>query len=689
MDFGIAKISGGPLITQAGTFMGTAAYMSPEQARGESVDLRTDIWSLGVILYEMLTGRLPFPGETAQGVIHAILYEEPAPLREPGSALITDEAENVVYKALAKDPGFRYPDCGELVGDLERLRSGEAVQAPQWSHRKVLDSVAVFDFANLSGDAQHDWLSGGIAETVSVDLKKIASLKVVSREQVLKVLGGRAGDQVTEKKVIDLGHILGVKWIVWGGYQKMGDSIRITSHFTEVSSGDLVGSAKVDGVMSEIFRLQDRIITSLMGSIELEISDSERLKIETPETVEVEAYEYYAKGRHLLNQMGKAGMARALEYFEKAVRLDPDYALAYSGLGNLFTLKFIARSDPADLERGIKYLQKALGRDPDLTDPYLWLTYGYTRKQLYSEAIEAGQKAVDLDPDHPLAHYFLGVAYHIGAATEYTTRHYPTALEHYRINASLQPNYQPAYQNAAWIYLLHGRYAPAERLLEKAVGIEQSGKPGIVTFVGSLTMMGNLWLRRNRLQEARHWYAESLTCLEGSDHVYRVAFLSLTFCGLAEAEFRQRNFDRALELYAKAQAIIKEESHGLGLGFVMIKILCGKSQAMHELGMLRESKSLSQKAGRLTQDKTGYDFSWIWEGSDAQARYDLAALSALCQDVERAKSYLDQAVSCGWADMPQLEADERFTRFRELAVYREIVDAVQGAQPQLPEYPDF
>ncbi|MBN1271858.1 MAG: protein kinase [Candidatus Aminicenantes bacterium] len=672
MDFGIAKISGSPYLTEEGTAMGTAAYMSPQQVRGEKVDHRTDLWSLGVVLYEMLIGELPFPGETAQAVFYAILNEAPLPLKGLNAGL-AEEMEKVIFKALVKDVNLRYGSADEFLQDLNHVKAGMPVAAPFPSEKGMLNSVAVIDFSNLTKDPSCDWLSGGIAETVSVDLNKIASLRVVSREKVLKILGTQAGENITEKEVINLGKTLGVRWVIWGGFQKMGNAVRITSRFTEISSGEVIGSAKVDGNMEDIFKLQDQIIDELIQSLHMDVSETEKEKIASPETLEVEAYELYARGRQIINRMGREGMPKAQEFFEKAMKKDPYYALAYSGLGNLLTIKFIAMSKRADLEAAIVYLQKAIELDPDLTDPYLWLTYGYTREQRYRDAINSGKRAVELESDNPLAHYFLGAAYHIQAAMEYQIDKYPKALDHYRINVKIQPNYQPAYMNAAWIHILHGNYKEAEEKLKKAVDIEESGKAGIVTFVGSLTLMGNLFLRQKLYADAMNWYGRSLQLLAKTDHVYTGVFQALTHCGIGQIELTNRNNDKALQSFKKAKAIIDEVSHGLGIGYVLVKTTIGMAKAFHELGMSQESKSRYRESLHLVEKKEAYDFSWIWEGSDAQAYYDLASYQALLNRPQEAFAFLKKAMDCGWSDLPQLENDDCFDALRGLPEYKRII----------------
>ena len=541
VDFGLAKLGDAMALTRAGTVMGTAAYMSPEQARGEDVDRRTDIWALGVVLYEMLTGELPFRGTNEQAMIYAILNTSPGPASERNKG-VSPEIEMILERALAKDPSRRHDSADEILAELEKARAGIPLDRPavtETTGTKDL-SVAVVNFLNITAEPEIGWLSDGIAETVTVDLKKIASLSVVSREKVLQAQKSLSGEKPGEEFVIDLGRRLGVRWIVWGGFQKLARAVRITAHFTDVATGNLAGSAKVDGTMDDIFRLQDEIVTRLIGTLELEVSDSELKKIEKPETVEVEAYEYYVRGRQLMLQMGKEGLPKAVEYFGKAIGLDPGYALAYSGLGSIYMIKYIAQTHHEDLEKGLSCLQAAIKHDPDIAEPYLWLTYGYARDFRFEEAVRSGRRAVHLEAENPLSHYFLGVAFMLQAAIEYKTENYQPAVRHFGICRRLQPNDQPAHMNAAWIFLLRGHYQEAGKALSQAVAIEESGKPGIVRFVGALTLMGNFHLRQGQLDQAQSWYRRSLALLEGVDHVYREPFQSLTYCGLGHSLFQPR-----------------------------------------------------------------------------------------------------------------------------------------------------
>jgi tetratricopeptide (TPR) repeat protein len=220
------------------------------------------------------------------------------------------------------------------------------------------------------------------------------------------------------------------------------------------------------------------------------------------------------------------------------------------------------------------------------------------------------------------------------------------------------------------------------------VAIEESGKPGIVTFIGSLTLMGSLQLRQNRFDSAEDWYRRSLSLFVDTDHVYRNAFLALTYCGLGRIEVLRRDFDKALDLYKKAKEAVASGPEGLGMGYMHIKTLLGTGVTFHELGVLQESKTSAEQAEELLDTKKGYDFSWIWEGSDALAYYDLATYYALCNQPDRALQLLSRACERGWADLAQLDAEPFFSGLREHPRLISLREELNQRQP-LREHPDF
>ncbi len=595
LDFGLAKLSGVTRLTKTGSTMGTVAYMSPEQTWGEEVDQRTDLWSLGAVLYEMLTGKLPFRGEYEQAIIYSILHEAPEPishLRPEASA----DFEYVIAKALTKDANKRYAFATELLQDLENLKAGKAltpapVAVAVATTVTTENTIAVLEFTNITGNPADDWLSGGMAETLTVDLKKISTLKVISRETVARTLARFAQQKPSEERNLGLGRELKARWVIWGGYQKLGLTIRITAHFAEVATGSLIGAAKVDGMMEDIFKLQDQLITSLMETLNLAVTSAELQKIERPETFELKAYEYHARGRQMLIQFNPASLQEAQKFFEKAIAVDPSYGLAYSGLGSAHIFQFIAQTDPQDLELGITYLQKALQYDPDLAEPYTWLTYALVRKQQFAEAIQTGLRAVELEENNFSSFYFLAVAYGGQADKGNLPDGYTHAAKYFKKAVVLQPNFQWSCMMLGFVYMLNGQPHEAQRYLDKAVELEDSGKSVGIKAVGALTLRGNLALRQQQLDLAQDLYQRSLLRLEGVQHVYREYLMALSYCGLGQIHFNRRNYDKAVEAFQKALEVIKSRPQALSLGFLLVKANLGLAKAHYQFMMTREAKA--------------------------------------------------------------------------------------------------
>lgn len=677
LDFGIAKLIG-QSNTTPGRMLGTTAYMSPEQILGTPVDHRTDIWSFGIVLYEMLAGQTPFHREYEQAIAYSILHETPAPISKKGSTVLP-ELEQIIARLLVKDVSLRVATATEILQALEGLQMSKSYptrtitpEDDTWQN-----TIGVLDFTNITANPADDWLSGGIAETVTVDLKRIAALKVVGREMVARAIAQLPQQKVSQEKMIDLGLLLKVRWIVWGAYQKIQNRIRITASCTEVATGNLVGSAKTDGEMEEIFKLQDQLITALIDSFKIVLSNAEIKKIEIPETSELKAYEYYAKGRQLFHLFNVESLNEARKFYEKAIELDPGYALAYSGLGSALIFQFIAQTNPEDLESGISYLHQALLRDPELVDPYHYLSYAYFRKEQFEPSIQAGQRAVELEANNYLSFYYLAAAYWGQAATGFKTEHYADAIQQFKKSYQLQPNYIATSINLGYLYMFRGQYPPAQMYLDQAVFLEESGKTVLVKFYGALTLRGNLAVRQQQYASALEYYQRALLRLEGIQHLYRDSLIALTYCGLGRLYFEQMLFDQALTAYQQVISLITASPRVMGCGYFLTRAHLGLAKVYHQFAMIREGHAEFEIARSLFSLKQGFNFNMIWEGNDAHAYYDLASYNAFANHLPTALEYLQKAVGCGWADFPALAADDSFSLLNNNLEFQKIIQQLK------------
>ena len=688
-DFGIARAisaAGGDSMTETGIAVGTPGYMSPEQATGERhLDGRSDLYSLACVLYEMLVGEPPFTGPSVQAVLARHSLDPVPPLRTV-RATVPEAVERAITQALAKVPADRFVTAFQFV---------EALSAPGPSAGRAggggregggENAIVVFDFKNISGDPALNWLCSGIAETVSVDLKKVAGLKIISRDKALRALATRSEQAITDSDVSELGRALGARWVVWGGFQSSGNLIRITPQFAQTDTGELISAAKIDGRMEDIFALQDRIVTTLMEILNVEVSHHELQKIGKAETDQLKAYECYAKGRQLFRQFGKTSFEQAAQYFQQAIAIDPEYANAYSGLGSVFAFRYIARTRREDLEVAIAHLERALALDPDLVEPYQWLAYAYMREYRFDEGERAAIRATELDPDGTFAHYFLGCNYIVRAAIEHEWQWFAKAVPSLVRSIELEFNYHPSHLGLGWVYLLNGQYDLARALLDHTVRLEQTGEFKEVKFVGGLTLRGGLSLRENRLDDAAELFKRALDLYTAADHVYAEAFTALTHCGLGEIGIRRGTYDIALEHYTRAREICASNPQKLGIGYIAVKARLGLATVFQKLAMRREEAAHFQAAADLFSQKQGCDFNWMWEGSDAQACYDFARYHAASGRRKEAVASLWQAVESGWGDVPQLTLEETFGPYQadpELDAVRRAV----AARGRIPEYP--
>jgi TolB-like protein/predicted Ser/Thr protein kinase len=522
LDFGLAKYV--PLAGEAagtwsrapdalqpkGALMGTVSYMSPEQARGRETDARSDVFSLGVVLYEMLAGRPPFEGETVVEVFDAILHADPEPLplgSEPAGA----ELQRVTDKMMAKDPDRRYQSMRDVRADLAAARLGGARAAPP---PPAAPSVAVMSFANITKSSEDDWLGTGIAETVAADLKVIEGLTVISRERIFEVLR-RAGDSADEEAATRLGRQVGARFVVSGGYQRMADMVRVTARVTEVETGAVTRTVKLDGRMSGIFELQDRIVGELSSGLRLSLLPGPREA--TLETHVVEAYEAFAKGLINLRAETAESLDRAIVYFQRAIESDPSYARAHLQLGVAMDVKAAYLTMPDLHERAIASLRRAIALRPDFAEAWRELGAPLISVGREDEALEAVRLALALAPDDALSHSALARVYFIGKAD------FAAAAAEYEKALALNPQAGWAAQQLAHCAALMADFVRGEQAARRAIVLQEefvSGKEGIL-IVGAYMRLGHLAALQGRHAFAKEQFEKELDFLNRVDHALK------------------------------------------------------------------------------------------------------------------------------------------------------------------------
>jgi len=613
LDFGLAKLVPKGITSAdsdadsqdsnsiVGIISGTPSYMSPEQVRGDGLDSRTDIFSLGLVLYEMATGRQAFGGGTGGIIIEAVLTRPPVPVRSINPD-IPQRLEEIIDKALHKNRDQRYQHAADLGADLQRLKreidsgsrsaseisqsaistagplssTGEhlsrtptddtrALRARRVS--KTIDSLAVLPFDNASRDPEHEYLSDGITASLINILATVPKLRVMAQSTVFRFKGRAIDPQA-------VGRDLNVRAVLTGRVMQSGGSLRIGAELVDVATGSRLWGAQYDRKSGDIFAIQDDISNEISEKLKLQLTHAQKKKLTRHQTEDPEAYRIYLKGRHHWNRWTEEGFYKAIEYFQQAIDRDPAYALAYAGIADSYVLlgwnSYLPPKDAFPKAKAAAL--KALQFDPDLGEAHtplaavLWL-YDWQ----WPEAEKEFKRSLELNPTYPTANhwhaeYVMTMGRHAEAIAQmknsqaldplsliinvaigwayYTARRYDEALAQLKQTVELDPNYPVTYWILGLVHRTMGRNATA--IAEGEKGVRFSGGSPLMR-----AALAQSYGKAGRREEAMQ-ILDDLTSLAKSKYVAPHFFAGIHI-GLGEN-------DRALDYLEKSY---EDHSHWL------------------------------------------------------------------------------------------------------------------------------
>jgi serine/threonine protein kinase/tetratricopeptide (TPR) repeat protein len=721
MDFGLAKFKESGTVTKTGKTVGTAAYMSPEQVRGEPVDERTDIWSLGIVLYEMLAGKLPFSEKYDHAVMYSILNEDPKSLSEIDDS-IPAELEALVTRCIEKKPEDRFQTTDQLLNELngikrvaksesekkDGLRKSNHIAGFTKYRRPVAGGVAILSlfflyiffffpekaepvehdsitetesirlmvlpFTNIGGDPNRQMFCDGLEETINSHLTQISrtnrNLWIVPAQVQEDVTISFAADGVRQnvRSPGEAYRTFGVNYVVTGSLQPIADSLRLALYLTDAKNHRQLDSDVIDVHADDVFTLQNKSVESVLNMLDLEFSPETKEAIRKVYTSDPAAFELYLQGVGNLKRYERIeNIDAAINAFQAAVDIDPNYALAFAGLGESYWRKFDYTREPewlekaienaetayrldadlmqvnitlgminratGDFEKAIENFRDVLAVDPTNADAYRELARVYESVGNTEEAEQTYKRAIRLKPENWAGYSALGAFY-------FRNNRFDEALEQFEKVTEITPDNHYGYTNIGVMYYALGETEKAQELLEHSLQLEE-------TYHAS-SNLGTLYFYQGRYAEAARMYEKALDIHDGNYLVW--GHLGSANYWMGEREKAREPFLRAIELANEEREINPNDP-------VVLIDLAGY---LANVDRHEEARTYAEKALQMAPDDT-------WVMVSASTTFERIG------ERDKALYWIEEAIDRGYSqseilnmpDLQDLRKDERFRKISE------------------------
>jgi TolB-like protein/Flp pilus assembly protein TadD len=689
LDFGLARIADETALTRPGKRMGTAAYMSPEQARGEPVDARTDLWALGAVLYEMLTGQRPFRGGTDAGTVYAVLHEAPAPphRHRPG---VSFDLEQVVMRLLAKDRTDRYGAAEEVKTALQGLRSGAVpaltpapgrgssrasgagawpplLHAGWWSRRRLLGygagalvlfvvlaagvfylreeapegsvpTLAVLPFDNQpfddGGAGEPDRaFANRVTEDVRAQLAQLGALRVAAHRSVLSY-------QKADTSRVALARALDADYVLAGRVQQTGDSVRLAVQLVDAPRDVAVWRASYGRPLRDIFGLQSAVAKDVAAALEAEIPPDVQARMERAPTDDLTAYEFFLRGREYLRRQTRKDNETGLTLLRTALERDPDFALARAALAKAYaTDAWVFGAEAARADSAVAEGERAVALAPDLAESHAALGYAHMRAGRFSAARMALEQALALKPSDWGAVNDLGIIY-------LQTGRLADAIRLWKQAVQADPVSARAYRfNLALAYRILGLLDRAEAANRAALALDPDHVLALVNQAHVDLFQGDHAAALAAAERLTVDYGTNPYALQSAGWIY-------LFAGMPE------------QARAPLEQAYARSPSASGEGYVRVRL----GYVLWQAGERERARALFAAFDRFADEQ-------IRKGNEyAMLRYSLAAAHAVRGDTEQALRWFERAVDAGWPYALTARHDPLFASLREEERFRTLVE---------------